>query len=145
MGEKGQNTNLASEFYVLSMLYRLGINAHLTLGNKKSVDIVIENGKKIITIDVKGMIGKTIFLMDNFTKEANNHYFVFVTYLGKINDYSIIPEVYIVPSNDINKEQKLLNNETLLYINNKKNRRGVSYSKIKKLSKKYKDRWDYLV
>ena len=34
------NTNLASEFYVLSMLHRLGSDASLTLGNKKSVDIV---------------------------------------------------------------------------------------------------------
>jgi len=29
------------------MLYRLGINAHLTLGNKKSVDIVVEKEDKI--------------------------------------------------------------------------------------------------
>ena len=35
------NTNLASEFYVLSMLHRFGCNASLTLGNKKSVDIVV--------------------------------------------------------------------------------------------------------
>ncbi|MCX7735386.1 MAG: hypothetical protein N2319_01620 [Candidatus Kapabacteria bacterium] len=55
MSEKGYNTNLAAEFYVLSILYRLGINAHLTLGNKKSVDIVVENDKGLITIDVKGL------------------------------------------------------------------------------------------
>ncbi len=42
MGEKSQNTNLASEYYVLSMLYRIGANAYLTLGNKKSVDIIVE-------------------------------------------------------------------------------------------------------
>ncbi len=35
MSNKGHNTNLAAEFYILSMLYRLGINTHLTLGNKK--------------------------------------------------------------------------------------------------------------
>jgi hypothetical protein len=29
------------------MLYRLGINAHLTLDNKKSVDIVVEKEDKI--------------------------------------------------------------------------------------------------
>ena len=37
----GYDTNLASEFYVLSVLYRLGMNASLTLGNKKAVDIMI--------------------------------------------------------------------------------------------------------
>lgn len=29
------NTNLAAEFWVLSALYRFGVEAHLTLGNKK--------------------------------------------------------------------------------------------------------------
>jgi hypothetical protein len=35
------NTNLAAEFYVLSMLHRLGADAALTLGNKKAVDIIV--------------------------------------------------------------------------------------------------------
>ena len=39
--QRGYNTNLASEFYVLSMLYRPGLDANLTLGNKKSVDIAV--------------------------------------------------------------------------------------------------------
>jgi hypothetical protein len=34
------NTNLAAEFYVLSLLHRLGADAALTLGNKKAVDII---------------------------------------------------------------------------------------------------------
>jgi hypothetical protein len=52
------NTNLAAEFYVLSMLHRLGAEATLTLGNKKAVDIVIvrESGDAV-TIDVKGLAG----------------------------------------------------------------------------------------
>jgi hypothetical protein len=32
------NTNLAAEFYVLSILHRLGFDATMTLGNKKAVD-----------------------------------------------------------------------------------------------------------
>jgi len=32
------NTNLAAEFYVLSMLHRLGAEATLTLANRKAVD-----------------------------------------------------------------------------------------------------------
>jgi hypothetical protein len=35
------HTNLAAEFYVLSCLHRLGLDAHLTLGNRKGVDIVV--------------------------------------------------------------------------------------------------------
>ena len=67
------NTNLASEYYVLSMLYRKGLNAYLTLGNKKSVDIILEKRYgKIITLDVKGLAGKTCWPMDNFKKENKN-------------------------------------------------------------------------
>ncbi len=53
------NTNLASEFHVLSRLHRLGANAVLTLGNKKAVDIIVygDDGM-ILTIDVKGVAGK---------------------------------------------------------------------------------------
>jgi hypothetical protein len=41
MSNKTCNTNLASEFFVLSALHRLGLDAVLTLGNKKSVDIAV--------------------------------------------------------------------------------------------------------
>ena len=43
---------MAAEFHVLSVLHRLGLTATLTLGNKKSVDIVVvrETGKAV-TID----------------------------------------------------------------------------------------------
>ena len=71
MPEFSYNTNLAAEFYVLSMLYRKGYNAYLTLGNKKSVDIIIEKEHgQILTVDVKGLAGKTNWPMDNFKKKA---------------------------------------------------------------------------
>jgi hypothetical protein len=63
MGEVSYNTNLASEFYVMSVLYRLGMEPHLTLGNKKSVDIAVLRGPgKALTIDVKGVAGKNVGL-----------------------------------------------------------------------------------
>ncbi len=50
------NTNLAAEFYVLSMLYRLGVDASLTLGNRKAVDIIVfKENRAPITIDVNGL------------------------------------------------------------------------------------------
>lgn len=39
--QRGYGTNLASEFYVLSAFYRLGLDAKLTLGNKKGFAIVV--------------------------------------------------------------------------------------------------------
>lgn len=53
------NTNLASEFHVLSMLHRLGLDAVLTLGNKKMVDVVVTNDEgDVITLNVKSIAKK---------------------------------------------------------------------------------------
>ena len=40
--KNGFNTGIASEYLVLSMLYRLNYEAYITMGNKKSVDIWIK-------------------------------------------------------------------------------------------------------
>src|SRR5687767_12079158 len=54
MGEISYNTNLAAEFFVLSSLHRLGLTATLTVGNKKSVDVVVVRSTgDAVTIDVK--------------------------------------------------------------------------------------------
>lgn len=56
------------------MLYRQNINANLTLGNKKSVDIIIEKDGKVLTVVVKGIKASSgSFPMDNF-KEMDNHF-----------------------------------------------------------------------
>lgn len=149
MGEKHQNTNLASEFYILSMLYRIGANASLTLGNKKSVDIVIEKGEKVITIDVKGLRDTSIFPLDNWSKKDENHYLIFVSFLKKIDDPLCVPEIYIVPSLDIEKKFKELRGKSLLYHNpggikgTAPKRKGVKLSCLRKLKMKYLYKWDY--
>lgn len=40
--KNGFNTGIASEYLVLSMLYRLNYEAYITMGNKKSVDGMIK-------------------------------------------------------------------------------------------------------
>ena len=48
------------------MLYRLGATANLTLGNQKVVDIVVtRNSGEVVTIDVKGLQGKTSWPIDD--------------------------------------------------------------------------------
>ena len=97
------NTNLAAEFWVLSTLYRLGIEAHLTLGNKKSIDILIlRDFKTICTVDVKGVADPYDWPADNikvFGKQ--NHFYIFLSFEGKIFDPQATPSVWIIPSNQI--------------------------------------------
>ena len=96
------NTNLAAEFYVLSVLHRFGADANLTLGNKKSVDIaVIRGAGDLATIDVKGLEGKTGWPIDNVGPGKANHYIAFVCFNGKIADPAVVPDVWVVPSIDV--------------------------------------------
>jgi hypothetical protein len=92
------NTNLAAEFHVLSVLYRLGADANLTLGNKKAVDIMVaRDAGDAITIDVKGLAGTSSWPVDN-VKQLKGHFIVLVSYLNKIAVPSVAPETYVVPS-----------------------------------------------
>lgn len=89
------DTNLASEFYVLSALYRLGMDASLTLGNKKSVDIVVvREAGDTITIDVKAVVGEYDWPVNNVQNQPKaNHFIVLVSYEGKIQDLATLPSV----------------------------------------------------
>lgn len=61
MAVKNENTNLASEFYVMSLLHRLGLEPILTVANKKSIDIFIQKeDSTYYSIDVKSVAKKLI-------------------------------------------------------------------------------------
>jgi hypothetical protein len=104
VGEKGYNTNLASEFYVLSMLYRLGLDANLTLGNKKSVDIAVVLGPgHAITVDVKAVAGKTDWLVGGSPQSSPkaNHYVVLVSYEGRFRDAEQPPRCWVLRHGEV--------------------------------------------
>jgi hypothetical protein len=118
------NTNLAAEFYVLSVLHRLGMSATLTLGNKKSVDIVVaRDAGDAVTID------------DNLKQGRKRHFIAFVTFLGKIDDPSVSPEVYIVPSEEVS---------SVIYQNPAGNRRVIQLGRARKVWAKFKNGWELL-
>lgn len=143
MGEISQNTNLASEYYVLSMLYRLGLDAYLTIGNKKSVDIIVHKNNKILTIDVKGLKGKSNFPIDNWSNKSETHFLIFVCFLNKIDDCIVLPELFIVPANKMENKYDELNGESIIYENPKGNRKVVQYNRLKKIDK-FKNNWDLI-
>jgi hypothetical protein len=97
------NTNLAAEFYVLSMLHRLGADAALTLGNKKAVDIIVANeNRTITTIDVKGLKGRYDWPADNIRLlKDTQHFYVLVSFENKISDPLSPPSAWIIPANKL--------------------------------------------
>ena len=132
----GYNTNLAAEFYVLSVLHRKGLSASLTLGNRKAIDIVVETDYRTITIDVKGMASKTNWPLDNFSSEGReNHYIALVSFNNKIRDHRVLPTVFLVPAQDIPK---------FFYVNPKGNRRTIRFSRMRDEGGNYLEAWDSL-
>lgn len=137
MKNKKYNTNLAAEFYVLSMLYRKGLNANLTLGNRKSVDIIVEkDDNNILTVDVKGLTGKTNWPMDNYKKVDKYHFYILVSFLNEISNEKLNPECWIVPSQRI---------KNLLYNNPKGNRQVIGRRTIIKKAHELKNNWNLLI
>ena len=133
----GYNTNLASEFYILSVLHRFGSHALVTLGNKKSVDIVIENnGAVSYSIDVKGLAGRTNWPIGNVRNVTPGHFLALVCYNNRIADPAYLPEVWIVPSEDM---------ERFVYTAPTSRMRVIPRATMEAIGMKYRDAWHLLV
>lgn len=138
MGEAmtGYNTNLASEFHVLSVLHRLGAEACLTLGNKKGVDIfLIRDSGESVMVEVKGVAGKFDWPADNILpQEGRLHFVVLVSYEGRIHDPSTAPAVWVIPGELISTFMKQY-----------EGRRVVSRARLLKEGVGFKDGWQSLL
>jgi hypothetical protein len=128
------DTNLAAEFHVLSVLHRLGANANLTLGNKKAVDIVvIRAAGDTITIDVKGVAGKSPWLINNVPLDRERHFLVLVSFLDRISDISSSPEVYVIPST------------RLAELRSARGLRGIRLATVRRVGREFRDAWSQLL
>lgn len=127
------NTGIASEYLILSKLYRLDLEAYISQGNKKSVDIrVIRKDDTPVSIDVKSVRGYSSLVINN-VEPKHNHFLVFVIYNNKFEDLKIEPDIFIIPSIELfNADLKL----TETYGNEKRVLKG-------KL-KDYKNKWEYI-
>jgi hypothetical protein len=74
------------------------VNAFISLGNKKSIDIVIKakNGSSI-SVDVKSVQGYSSIVVNN-VKAAADHFIVVVVFKNKFADPTVLPDFYIIPS-----------------------------------------------
>lgn len=99
---QAKHLELASKFYVLSGLHRLGADATLTFSQSDNVDItvVIESGKAL-TVDVKTLTGAMEWTVTDFRARAG-HFLTFVWYPDP-NDPNVPPSVYIVASEQLRR------------------------------------------
>jgi len=123
------NTGIASEYLILSKLYRLELEAYISIGNKKSIDIRVVKDDKVLSIDVKSVRGHSSLVVNNVI-EKENHYIVFVIYNNRFNDIEIEPSIYIVPSSKIKEITHTFNKQKRVF---------------KKELKKYLNKWEYII
>ena len=118
MAQRGYLTNIASEFFVISLLSRLELDASLTLGNKKQVDIVVTlEAGRAITIDVKAVAAKMDWLLGSSKpKEQENHFVFLVSYEGRFKEPLESPRVWVVPSQNLAKHTKVAGNGKTHYV-----------------------------
>ncbi|KAA2222944.1 hypothetical protein [Chryseobacterium sediminis] len=122
--DNNYNTNLASEYLIMSILCRTGKDAFLSLGNKKGVDIIVKtNLGAICIVEVKGVNKRNDWLITNsgtFTT-APNLIYALVCYNGKIDDLGSTPDFWFIPSIKLaeNTEHKIAKNGKTVYISNK--------------------------
>jgi hypothetical protein len=97
-----KHLELASKFYVLSVLHRVGVDATLTYSPSDNVDItvVLESGKAL-TIDVKTLSGPQEWRVAEF-RARPGHFLTFVWY-PTAADLNTPPAVYIVGSEQLER------------------------------------------
>lgn len=99
-----------AEFFVLSQPLRMGLEAYLSLGKKKPTSIHIVHAKRNINIEVKAAHAYPSFVVDNVTP-SKDHFLAFVVYNDKFEDLSVVPKVFIVPSVEVARITKHINEE----------------------------------
>jgi hypothetical protein len=115
------NTNLASEYLMMSLLSRAGKDAYLSLGNKKGVDIIVKTKKGAICIvEVKGVNKQNDWFVGSLGKIPTepNMFFAFVYFQGKINEPMIAADFWFIPSEKLKEttEHKISKNEKTVYV-----------------------------
>lgn len=142
------NTHLASEYLMMSILARAGIDAYLSLGNKKEIDIVIPDnlrkGYKII--EVKGVnLGSNDWIVGNKTTfiHHENLYYALFSFNGKIKELGNSPDFWLIPSEVIEKDQryKIAKNKKTVFLSHKiiKESYGEYFNKLDALWKANKN------
>ncbi|MDY4043014.1 MAG: hypothetical protein SOY65_04300 [Marinifilaceae bacterium] len=143
MTNKSYETGIASEFLVLSNLYRLKADAVMSMGNKKAVDIYIHwSCGRTIYVDVKSVQGTSAVPVDNIIngkrKNLEDSYVVFVLYEKKFSNIQEMPSFYIVSQRELIENK---DNPNYCY----RSPNGLYRVHPKKHWKNSKDRWELIV
>ena len=119
--QRGYDTNLASEFYVMATLARLGLAPQLTLGNKKAVDIVVPRDRApALTVEVKANAAPNDWWIGRVPLVAPTHFLLLLNYEGRFGDVTVLPRCWVVPSGRLVPLLEVMKNGTTHYLRYKR-------------------------
>lgn len=132
----GDHTNLAGEFHVLSCLQRLGLDANLTLGNKKAVDIIVAlPDRRVVTVEVKANASPNDWFADNITEPVvgAGHFIVLLDYESHFDDPTESPRLWVIPFSKVGEFVKLSGRNKVVW-----------HRKVRDEGSRYENAWHLL-
>ncbi|MCI5093020.1 hypothetical protein [Phaeodactylibacter sp.] len=122
------HTGIASEFFVAAELSRRGYNVTLTLGNTKSIDLLVEKESNVVPIQVKGIQRtKSICWSLKSTSLREDIIYVFVNLNA---DTLSLPEFFVLNYEEVKAHLKTVAS----------GRNYIDYNYLKRLD--FEDGWD---
>jgi hypothetical protein len=117
------------------MLHRLGVDAALTLGNKKAVDIVVTTDAGVaVTIDVKAVANPYDWPASNVRiPDHGRHFLVLVCFEGRIRDSQAVPSVWVIPAQDLRP-----------FLKPYKGRTNISRARVLANGERYRNAWQWV-
>ncbi len=114
-------TGMAGEFFVMERLYRMDHEPALTLGNAKSIDIIVRlKTGKLKTISVKSVCGGGKWPVDKRDLAGDKDLiFVFLLY-RKFKDVTTDPDVWVMRAHDVEKRKYRWFDKSAIYYSNRK-------------------------
>ena len=137
---------LAGEFSVAAELCKRGINASITLGNTKAVDIIIANDDytKVKRVEVKSTLSNrvTTGYFQKYFGHGNQHpdFWVLV-----FIDKSHQPQYYIFTHEDLGKLQMEVNKMNEWPMEKHSGCDGISKSILNRMGSSSCNRWDIII
>ena len=127
-----QTTGMAGEFLVVGKLFKRGIQASVTFGNAKSIDVLAYNPRnnKTFAVSVKTLRQKNCFPLLPQSVSAG-HTYIFVI----LNEPDVPEKYFIVPGSDIAEDLPKFFGSSVNY----EQRPAVNYGPLKP----YENNWQH--
>lgn len=135
--KSGHATGMAGEFFVMERLFRLGHEPALTLGNAKSIDIIVRTKSGgLKTVSVKAVRGGSKWPVDK-DDISHKQELIFVLLLYKnFEKVTTDPEVWVMPAPDVQARKKPWFERSAIYYSHKEH--------TPKDLEHFKDAWHYI-